>query len=313
VANAFALSAVAGSAFAQQPLDIDSPTPSPPAPAGTEQAVVTRYWELGRPRLFFGTTLEAGYAYARPRFTVGYGRPYWSWIGIETYPLVSLGGLGHYVGLGAALPGITARVGGRYSYPFSDHYLPPQATYTRIDVERARGPRADYLALEAELAATLPVLVGSAFAVVGGYRIELAPDGYYLYEESLRAVMKPPHIWRGRLGYLVGFGRDGGIRVGVASDVIGLPGRDEFIVRAGVLGSVLINSRLEAQVSLIPVIVSPDTLGLAGGDFGQLGVRFRWATGDTPDPARVREALTNKLRRQRAPRPEWRPFLPPPY
>ena len=50
-----------------------------------------------------------------------------------------------------------------------------------------------------------------------------------------------------------------------------------FIVRAGLLGSVSLDAHLEAQVSLIPVWVSPDSLGLAGGDFGQLGVRLRWA------------------------------------
>lgn len=287
-------------AYAQQPFDNTSPAPSPPAFGGTEQALVSKYWELGRPRPFFSSALEGGYAYVRPRFALGYGQPYWRWAGIEAYPVVSLSSAGHYLGLGGALPGITARVGARYTYPFSLNYLKPQDSYSALDLQRLNGPTADYLALEAEVTATVPLFFGSAFAVLTGYRAELAPSGYLLYEESLRAIMKPPYIYRGRIGYLAAFGREGAIRVGAAAEVIGLPGRDEFVVRAGLVGAVLINAHLEAQASFIPVIVSPDRLGLAGGDFGQLGLRFRWASASTPDPARVRAYLKEKLGRSRS-------------
>ena len=50
-------------------------------------------------------------------------------------------------------------------------------------------------------------------------------------------------------------------------------------------------AQLEAQASLIPVLVSPDRLGLVGGDFGQLGVRYTWASGSQPDPERLRKAV----------------------
>jgi hypothetical protein len=66
-------------------------------------------------------------------------------------------------------------------------------------------------------------------------------------------------------------------------------GRDAFVVRGGVLTSLSISARLEAQASFIPVLLSPDSLGLEGSDFGQLGIVYRWATQSTPDPARVRQ------------------------
>lgn len=272
-----------------QPFDVESPTPSPPATEGSEQATVARYWQLGRVRWFGVATVELGYAYAKPRFAVGYGRPYWSWVGIEAYPLVSLSGVGHYGGVAAAVPGFSVRGGARYVYPFNRTLLPPKDSYERIDLELERGPRADYLALEAEATATAPVWGGSAFAVLTGYRVGSVTDDHFLFEESLRAVMDPPYIWRARLGYLLSFGTDGAVRVGPAGDYIGLPQREEYVVRAGLLGSVSLDAHLEAQVSLIPVWVSPDSLGLAGGDFGQLGVRLRWATGSTP----VRSAPTD--------------------
>jgi hypothetical protein len=282
-------------AHAQEPLGIDPIAPSPAAAGGTEQAVVARYWALGRPRFFLATMLEAGYAYARPRFAFGYGLPYWRWIGLEAYPLVSLGGLGQYAGIGGAIPGLSFRAGGRYYFPFSRSFLEPKESFNRLDIDSLEGPTADYLALEAEVTATVPVPAGSLFAVLTGYYTLLVPEGFFQYEESLRTVMEPPYIWRARLGYLFAFMRDSALRVGPAADLIGLPGRDEFVVRAGVLASVAISAHLEAQASFIPVIVSPDTLGLAGGDFGQLGIRFRWATGSTPDPEALRKAQGKRL------------------
>jgi hypothetical protein len=289
-------------ALAQEPFGVDPVATTPPATGGSEQATTARYWELGRARAFFATTLEAGYAYLRPKFALGYGLPYWRWIGLEAYPLVSLGGVGQYAGIGGALPGVTFRVGGRYYLPFSRSFLLPQDSYSRLDIESLAGPTADYLALEAEVTGSIPVPAGTLVAVLTGYHVLLAPDGYFLYEDSLRAVMDPPWIWRARLGYLFALLRDGALRIGPAADLIGLPGRGDFVVRGGLVASVGINAHLEAQASVIPVIVSPDTLGLAGGDFGQLGIRLRWATGSAPDPEKLRKARTERieeLRRER--------------
>jgi hypothetical protein len=269
-------------ALAQDAFGVGQSAPSAPAAQGTEQAVISRYWELGRPRPFFGTTIEAGYAYLRPRFVLGYGQPYWRWIGFEAHPVVSLRAVGHYGGVAAAIPGLQFRVGARYNYSFQQSFLERQGSYNRSDLDLQQGPKSAFLALQAELTATVPILAGSAIGVLTGTRTELVPDGYDVYEDSLRAVMRPPYLWRARLGYLLSLGRDGAIRIGPAADVIGLPGRQEMIVRAGLLGSVLLSAHLEIQASFIPVIASPDTIGLAGGDFGQLGISLRWATASQP-------------------------------
>lgn len=278
-------------ARAAEPFGVESPSSTPSAPGGTEQAVVARYWELGRARPFFALTAEAGYGYLKPRFAFGYGRPFWSWLGVEVYPLTSLSGVGGYGGINASLPGLSFRSGARYYYPFSRTLLQPRTRFDRSDLDILRGPKSDYVALEAELTGTVPLFAGSLFAVLTAYRTELVPRDYYLFEDSLRAVMKPPYIARGRLGYLLALGADGALRVGPAADLILLPGRERPIVRAGVLGSVLISPSLEAQASFIPVVSSRDNLGLLGGDFGQLGVRYRWATDSEPDPARMKRAV----------------------
>lgn len=290
---AIAGAVVAGSprARAVETVGVDAPVASPPATGGTEQAVVGRYWELGRTRPFLAATVDAGLIYLRPRLTAGYGRPHWSWIGVEADPNVGTGGLGYYSGLAATLPWLSLRLGTRYFYPFSRNLLEPRDSYERSDIGLLDGPVGDYLAYEAEAAGTLPLGPGSAFAVATGMHLSLVPRDKYVYEDSLKVVVAPPWLWRARIGYLLALGENGAIRIGAAGETIGLPGRGAFVIRAGLLASVLLSSKLEAQASLLPVLASPDSLGLAGSDFGTLGVRYRWGSDSTPDPKRLQKAV----------------------
>jgi len=70
-----------------------------------------------------------------------------------------------------------------------------------------------------------------------------------------------------------------GPRVGVVGEVLYLPGRDDVVLRAGVIASFAIDDHLEALGLLVVPVLSPDSIGIAGGDFAELGIRYRWATG----------------------------------
>jgi hypothetical protein len=61
-------------------------------------------------------------------------------------------------------------------------------------------------------------------------------------------------------------------------DVLRIVERSATAVRAGIIGRLTLYDDLEARVSIVPVITSPDSLGLSGADFAQLGIRWRWAT-----------------------------------
>ena len=56
-------------------------------------------------------------------------------------------------------------------------------------------------------------------------------------------------------------------------------GQDSVVYRAGLLATFAIDDHLEAVGLLVIPVVSPDSIGIAGGDFGELGSRYRWATG----------------------------------
>lgn len=99
-------------------------------------------------------------------------------------------------------------------------------------------------------------------------------DAGYLY---LR-----PQIYRARVGYALRLGEQAAMRLGPVVDVVHIPGRSATIIRGGLIATVVLTHQVEALATIIPTFVSPDRIGVAGGDFAQLGIRYRWATPGPP-------------------------------
>ncbi|WP_438007735.1 hypothetical protein WME89_02750 [Sorangium sp. So ce321] len=285
LAAAAALAAVAlvpALARAQDPADLPPPASDPPsAPSGIDLPQKRSYWARSAgARPFVSALLELGVIYFRPSLALGVGKPHWSWLGIEGYSSVSPSGGAEYVGLRAALPRLEIRGGARYAFSTSQYFLQPRASYTRRETELMQGPRARYVAGEVEVSGSIPLLGGSLFGVATGYAVLGTPEGYYLYEEALHTVMKPPYLYRARLGYMGELDRYGELRLGAAAEVLGNPGRDSRIVRVGPVLAISLTHHLDAVGTVMVVAATPDRLGLLGADLGQLGLRYRWSTGD---------------------------------
>ena len=268
------------------PSDPAAPTGAPPTPATADAGAsapenvthATGFWSRAPARAFVAMAVDAGYIYGRPRLSLGYGKPFTQWVGVDVNPVASNRFLGAYAGLRAEIPMLDLRVGGRYIWAFQQAYLAPKDQYHRLDFESQDFARSRYTSLEAELTGVVPVGPGSILAVASGSMLSGVPAGLYVYDENLRVIIKPPYVWRGRLGYTFRFGTEGKIRVGPVVDVLGVPGRSEHVVRAGIIGSAVLSDHVEVLGSLVPPILSPDSIGIAGGDFAQLGVRYRWAS-----------------------------------
>ena len=283
-AACLASAALSSAVSAAQPIENPSrtmPGTVPPGSGPIEKAQRRPYWSAGTPRPFVAAEFDVGLWYVKPEIALGYGKPHWRWFGAEGQVRVSQRGGTEYGGIRMSLPFIEVRSGARHVFPVSQTFLPVQDEYTIDDIDREwRQSRGNYLVGEAELVGTVPIGPVSIFAQASGHYIANVPEGLYVYEEGLRVVAAPPWVVRGRVGFITPLGPIEEVRLGVAGEVIGLVSREEIIVRAGPVLGVTLTHHLEAVATVLPVLYSPDNLGLSGAEFGQLGLRYRWATGD---------------------------------
>jgi hypothetical protein len=240
---------------------------------------MARSWDAAPARAFVATTVDAGWIYLRPRVSLGYGKPFTTWIGVDANPLVLSSGVGAYGGARFALPYVDFRIGSRYFYSFQRSYLPLQASYTRIDLDADTGTAASVVTHEAELTVNIPagpgdiLLLGSASILTG------VPSNDAVFEETLHVIVKGPYVWRARTGYSLRFGSNRQHSAGFVVEMLDVPRReDATTIRTGPVMRVVLSRRVEVRGSFVMTVVSPDRLGLVGGDFTELGVRYRWAS-----------------------------------
>jgi hypothetical protein len=281
----------ARSAAASGPLGVGTPVEPPPPPTvGLEAGNKRLHWANAPVGFFASSVIDAGYIYLRPQIAVGWGRPHWHFVQLEAYGTAAAGGLGNYVGARLSIAQLELRSGVRYQFPFSRSFYerPESEKYDRFSLESREGPSARYYSWDSEALASAPLLHGSIFGLFGAYRVMGVPDNLDLYEELLRVMARPPWLFRARLGHALRLGEKGAIRVGPVVEMIFNPARNSRVIRAGLVATVVLTHHLEVLATFVPTIASTDSIGLAGGDFGQLGVRYRWGT---PEYAEPRDSL----------------------
>ena len=258
------------------------PTPRPGVsfpPDALIDTAMSRSWSEGKTRAFLATTLDVGWTYLRPRATLGYGKPFGTWIGLDANPIISGVGLGAYGGLRLSLPRVDLRFGSRYVASFNRNFLNPQNRYNRQDLDSTVGDPSRVLTFEAELEASLPAGPGDIIGLGSLSYVTGVPDGQLVFEETLRTIVKPPLVWRARVGYVFRFGSFRQHSLGIVGEGLNVPGRDDSkTIRVGPIVRIVLSRRVEVRGSFVPTVISPDHIGLIGGDFTELGFRYRWAT-----------------------------------
>jgi hypothetical protein len=243
----------------------------------------TQGWNQGTTRGFVAGSFDLGFLYIRPRFSAGWGKPHFKWFGLDVNPIVSPGAIGAYLGLRIDHPYVNWRIGARMVLPFSRSYMedrPNDEDFDRTDLNRdVEGEDGFYLSAESELTLSIPVGSGMIFSETALTYITLVPDDVFVYEDTIKVIAEPPWVWRQRIGYMASFGETGAVRVGLVAELVGVPKRDMVVVRGGLLLRVWVSPRVEVRGSWIPMIAGRDKLGINGGDFGLLGLRYRWSTG----------------------------------
>ena len=266
-------------ARAQEVLDASSGT-TPASSLRSGIGIDRPYWSAGEPRAFVAGVFETGGVSLRTELDVGYGQPHYAWAGLEVSSSLSLRGVTMYSGGRVALPFGHIRAGARYFAAVNQKLLAPQAEHERWDLDVDEGRRSRYVALDGELFADIPLPAGKLGLLGAVHGVFGPPPEFHVYEEGLRAIIKPPLAWRGRASYLVGVGEPATLRVGGLLDVYGNPEREAVWLRTGPAVAVSLTHHLEAVGVAAFTFLAPDEIGLAGADLGQIGLRYRWATGD---------------------------------
>jgi hypothetical protein len=240
---------------------------------------MARDWGTMPARYFIASTFDVGFVYLRPRVSVGYGRPFTQWIGIDANPVVQTAGIGAYAGLRFTLPFGDLRIGPRYFYAFNHTVLDVKTRYDRLDLETSSGRNSKTLTFEAELDLSFPIGPGSVLARASASYVTGVDDDHEVFEETLHVIVRPPLVWRARLGYAFRFGLYNQHSIGIVADLLDIPKRDDSItLRVGPVMRFVLSRRVELRGSFVFTVFSPDRIGLVGGDFTELGVRYRWAS-----------------------------------
>lgn len=262
------------------PSDDSTHAPAPPRSAfdSLVEPEMKHTWDEGSPRFFAASTFDVGFLYVRPRISLGYGKPHRTWFGIDGNPTVAGPGVGAYAGVRLAIPHFDIRFGPRYFRAFQHAYLAPLESFNRIQLESTVLDPATTLTWEVEANGDIPVGPGDIVFLGSVSHVSSVPAGQYVFEETLRVLVAPPWVVRGRAGYAFRFGSHEQISVGIVGDFVGVPERGTVVVRVGPMVRFALSRSFEVRGSFVPRVSSPDDLGLLDSDFTELGLRWRWAT-----------------------------------
>jgi hypothetical protein len=267
--------------LAEDPSPPEAPLPFPALAQGPEPVMTPGHWTVDPARPFISLRLDMGYLYFKPRLSFGYGKPFSVWAGIDVVPSVTPDSGGGYSGLHLQLDWFELRAGARFVHDFGGQFLTPEASFTIVDLDEYTGHNVNYLDLEAEAAAAIPAGPGNILVAALVESIQLVPKGFDVYDETLHVVVAPPPVYRARLGYSFILGREHTGRVGPLVEDLELPDRQARVIRVGLTGSFDIDDHLQLVATVVVPVYSPDSLGLLGADYTELGIRYRWATGHT--------------------------------
>jgi hypothetical protein len=254
--------------------------PDPRIEATAGLGVSSPYWGIGKPRPFAAAVFDVGGIFARTELDVGWGKPHSAWGGLEAASKLTIGGITLYVGPRISVPHFSLRAGLRDYQSTDTHWLVPRYEYDRVHLDLLGPPRSHYAALDAEIVVDAPLGPGTASLLTSAHGLFGVDPGFYVYEDALHVIVKPPWVFRTRAAWLGNVGKLDDMALGGAVELIEVPNRGATTVRVGPVVAVALTHHLQAIGAAMFVVGGRDELGLGGADLGQIGLRYRWATGD---------------------------------
>lgn len=235
-----------------------------------------RHWERQHPRWFLSGDVSLGFTQSL-RTTVGYGQPFWRFIGIDAQALSSLEFGAVAIGPRIDALFINGLLDVRSTWSYSRRQPLPAESYATFD--GATGPLARYMALEGALWSYLPLGPTLAYAELNGLCVwgKGVPTSA-VFEEYYRATLNANTALFARAMWSMRLLRES-LRFGPASDLVLTPGRTP-VVRVGGFVAQQFTPHLALTVLLTLPVATPDELPVFTQSWGIARVTYSFATGE---------------------------------
>jgi hypothetical protein len=216
-------------------------------------------------------------ASAYAELDLGYGKPFWMWVGFQGWALATTESAMGSAGFKIGLPIFELSGGLRFVSPFERGPLPRQESYDSAALERTREHGQLYTAFDLDAIGYVPlpyvVLAPQiGFHYIGQHRGDL-------YEEEQRVIMRAPWLWYGKLTALITFGE--ARRYGLGPTVEHFRGsRPRAITRLGPTFTARFTPHLDVIILATLPVAGPDSLSFYDSLGGSMSVRYRWASSE---------------------------------
>jgi hypothetical protein len=243
---------------------------APPAPRADEPSDP---WEAGESRIFLAGRADVG-TFEHVGIAAGYGKPHWTWAGVE-----ARAALGLDFGLVAANLRVALLVGDlwaglRATRTWQHVPMPPTVPLEGL----ADGGGFTYRTGDLFVSGLVPTPGGHVLWEANLVRFLDAPS-MAIYEEWLKVVCVPPWCGVARLGWVARL-RDGALNVGAGAEWAFLDGRGgQELVRVGPMVSWRPFPHIQLQGYAYFPLTDPDSLGFLDRVNASLVLTFTIATG----------------------------------
>lgn len=250
--------------------DVEAPGAAPQTASSP-----STYWADGPLRPFVAGLVDLGLS-VRGKLMVGYGKPHWTWVGLELEGLSTTEMGFADVRARMALVLVDLAVSYRKTYAYRRSYLDREAHYTDGDLKG--GPKARYDSLDLWAWGLIPAGRGYVDWEFEALRVYDVPPGREVYEEWLRTPMRLPWATACRLAYAHTF-MEGKLALGLMGEWL-WPGARGSLYRMGPLGSFTFSPHWDVTALLTVAVHAPDDLGFYNEIWGTLRARYRFASGE---------------------------------
>ncbi len=235
------------------------------------------HWELGEARAFGAGRVDLG-TVQHLVLAAGWGKPHWTWAGVEAHGALGLDFAAASADLRLALLVLDLSAGLRTTHAFRHVPLPDEPHHDGLPL----GGGFSYRTFDLYASGVVPSPGGLALWEVNAVRFLDRPAGSQIYEEWLRVVCAQPWCAVARLAWAARL-RGGALYLGAGAEwafADGRPGPE--LVRVGPVASWRLGPHLALQGVLYLPISDPDRLALLDRVNGLLVVSWTFASGDGP-------------------------------